>query len=101
MVGVELHGGMAAAACFTGALRHFTLAESLGGIESLVAHPASMTHASMSPQARQRAGIGDGLVRLSVGIEDERDLTDDLAQALERTLQRVPLSEPEGVRVDG
>ncbi len=64
------------------ALRWFTLAESLGGVESLVAHPASMTHASMTPEARQRAGISDGLIRLSVGIEDPADLIEDLRQAL-------------------
>ena len=64
------------------ALRWFTLAESLGGVESLVAHPASMTHASMTPEARQRAGIRDGLIRLSVGIEDAADLVEDLRQAL-------------------
>jgi len=63
-------------------LRWFALAESLGGIESLVAHPASMTHASMTPEARQRAGISDGLIRLSVGIEGLTDLIDDLNQAL-------------------
>ena len=64
------------------ALRWFTLAESLGGVESLVAHPASMTHASMTPEARRRAGISDGLIRLSVGIEDAADLIEDLRQAL-------------------
>lgn len=64
-------------------LRLFTLAESLGGVESLVAHPATMTHAAMEPQARKRAGIGDGLVRLSVGIEDPADLVADLRAALE------------------
>jgi cystathionine gamma-synthase len=63
-------------------LRWFTLAESLGGVESLVAHPASMTHASMTPEARKRAGISDGLIRLSVGIEDVEDLLEDLARAL-------------------
>jgi len=63
-------------------LRWFTLAESLGGVESLVAHPASMTHASMTPEARRRAGISDGLIRLSVGIEDAADLIEDLRQAL-------------------
>jgi len=63
-------------------LRWFTLAESLGGVESLVAHPASMTHASMTPEARKNAGISDGLIRLSVGLEDVRDLREDLAQAL-------------------
>ena len=63
-------------------LRWFTLAESLGGVESLVAHPASMTHASMTPEARKRAGITDGVVRLSVGIEDPADLLSDLDRAL-------------------
>jgi cystathionine gamma-synthase len=63
-------------------LRWFTLAESLGGVESLVAHPASMTHASMTPEARARAGIGDGVIRLSVGIEDPADLIADLDEAL-------------------
>jgi len=63
-------------------LRWFTLAESLGGVESLVAHPASMTHASMTPEARQRAGITDGVIRLSIGIEDPQDLIADLAEAL-------------------
>jgi cystathionine gamma-synthase len=63
-------------------LRWFTLAESLGGVESLVAHPASMTHASMTPEARLRAGITDGVIRLSVGIETPEDLIADLEQAL-------------------
>jgi cystathionine gamma-synthase len=63
-------------------LRWFTLAESLGGVESLVAHPASMTHASMTPEARARAGITDSLIRLSIGIEEPEDLIGDLARAL-------------------
>ena len=63
-------------------LRWFTLAESLGGVESLVAHPASMTHASMTPEARKRAGISDGLIRLSIGIEAAEDLIEDLERAL-------------------
>ena len=60
----------------------FTLAESLGGVESLVAHPATMTHAAMTPEQRATAGIGDGLVRLSVGLEHVEDLIADLDQAL-------------------
>jgi cystathionine gamma-synthase len=64
------------------ALRWFTLAESLGGVESLVAHPASMTHASMTPDARRRAGITDSVIRLSIGIEDPDDLVADLDRAL-------------------
>ena len=59
-----------------------TLAESLGGVESLVNHPALMTHASIPPEIRQEIGIHDNLLRLSVGIEDIEDLKDDLAQAL-------------------
>lgn len=68
---------------FVEPLRHFSLAESLGGVESLIAHPASMTHASMSAEARAVAGIHDTLIRLSVGIEDPRDLVDDLTRALD------------------
>jgi len=83
MLSLELAGGLDAAAAFIGGLRCFTLAESLGGVESLVSHPATMTHASMDPQARARAGITDGLVRLSVGIEDASDLLADVTAALE------------------
>jgi len=64
-------------------LRWFTLAESLGGVESLVAHPASMTHASMTPEARRRAGITDGVIRLSIGLEDPADLVADLREVLD------------------
>ncbi len=60
----------------------FTLAESLGGVESLVEHPALMTHASIPPEQRAAIGIDDGMVRLSVGIEDADDLIADLDQAL-------------------
>jgi cystathionine gamma-synthase len=84
MVSVELHGGADAVARFTATLRHFTLAESLGGVESLVAHPATMTHACMDEAERAAAGIGPGLVRLSVGIEDPRDLATDIARGLAR-----------------
>jgi cystathionine gamma-synthase len=63
-------------------LHWFTLAESLGGVESLVAHPASMTHASMTPEARRRAGITDSVIRLSIGIEEPEDLIADLEDAL-------------------
>ncbi|MFZ5607963.1 MAG: cystathionine gamma-synthase [Pseudomonadota bacterium] len=84
MLSLELEGGEAAVRAFLDGLRHFTLAESLGGVESLVAHPASMTHAAMSAQARAQAGISDGLLRLSVGIEHADDLVADLAAALQR-----------------
>lgn len=83
MISFELAGGLDAVGPFLRSLRVFTLAESLGGVESLVAHPATMTHASMEPEARQRAGIGDGLVRLSVGIEAADDLAADLTAALD------------------
>ncbi|MOA48523.1 Cystathionine gamma-synthase [compost metagenome] len=61
----------------------FTLAESLGGVESLIAHPATMTHAAMTPEARVVAGITDGLIRLSVGLEHQDDILADLVQALD------------------
>jgi len=83
MVSFELQGGLAAVRRFLDGLRLFSLAESLGGVESLVAHPASMTHAAMAPDARARAGIAETLVRLSIGIEDAADLVRDLAQALD------------------
>ncbi len=71
---------------FVEGLQCFTLAESLGGVESLIAHPATMTHAAMTPEARRAAGIGDGLLRLSVGIEHVDDLIADLQAALDRVL---------------
>ena len=81
MVSLDLDG-VDAVRAFVDGLECFTLAESLGGVESLVAHPATMTHAAMSPEVRAKAGIGDGLLRLSVGIEDLADLQADFAQAL-------------------
>ena len=89
MLSFEIAGGREAVRAFVEALRAFTLAEFLGGVESLVAHPATMTHAGMSPEARETAGIKDTLLRLSVGLEDERDLIDDLAQALEVSAGRL------------
>ena len=84
MLSVEIEGGEPAVRAFLDGLQCFTLAESLGGVESLVAHPATMTHAAMSPEAREAAGIGDGLLRLSVGIEHVDDLLADIEAALER-----------------
>ncbi|MFD0325974.1 O-succinylhomoserine (thiol)-lyase [Lysobacter gummosus] len=84
MLSVEIDGGVDAVRAFVNGLTCFTLAESLGGVESLVAHPATMTHAAMSAEARAAAGIGDGLLRLSVGIEHVDDLIADLEAALER-----------------
>lgn len=84
MVSFELRGGEPAVRAFLEGLKCFSLAESLGGVESLIAHPGSMTHAAMDPEALQRAGIGAGLLRLSVGIEDAGDLAQDLQAALGR-----------------
>jgi len=64
-------------------LKIFTLAESLGGVESLAGHPASMTHASIPKEEREKTGVVDSLIRLSVGIEDVDDLIEDLSQAIE------------------
>ncbi len=89
MVSFELSGGRAAVERFVPELRCFALAESLGGVESLIAHPATMTHAAMSPEAREAAGIAEGLLRLSVGIEDAEDLVADLTRGLEATRSRV------------
>jgi cystathionine gamma-lyase len=82
MVTAELRGGLAEARRFLERVEIFALAESLGGVESLIEHPAIMTHASLPPEQRAALGIGDALVRLSVGIEDEADLVADLDQAL-------------------
>jgi cystathionine gamma-lyase len=82
MLSAELAGGQPATRKFLSSLRVFTLAESLGGVESLVDHPASMTHASVPPAERAKTGITDELVRFSVGIEDEDDLIADLKAAL-------------------
>jgi cystathionine beta-lyase/cystathionine gamma-synthase len=82
MISLRLAGGVPAAHQFLTRTRLFSLAESLGGVESLIGHPASMTHASIPAELRQARGIDDGLVRLSVGIEDSDDLCDDLKCAL-------------------
>lgn len=78
MISFELEGSLENASAFLRALRVFACAESLGGVESLAEHPAIMTHASLPPEARRAVGIGDGLIRLSVGLEDPRDLVADL-----------------------
>ena len=82
MMSFELAGGVPAVRRFVRAVRGFTFAESLGGVESLVAHPATMTHVDMGAEGRARAGIGDGLLRLSVGLEH----VDDLLAGLDRGL---------------
>jgi len=83
MLSFELVGGVDAVRAIIENLEVFTLAESLGGVESLIAHPATMTHAAMTPEARKVAGITDGLLRLSVGLEHQDDLIADLVQALD------------------
>ena len=82
LVSFELRGGRKAVDAFVEEIEYFALAESLGGVESLVAHPATMTHASMDEHAQAAAGIGQGLLRLSVGIESAGDLVADLERAL-------------------
>ena len=84
MLTCVLRGGLPAARKFLQSLRLFVCAESLGGVESLIEHPAIMTHASVPPETRRKLGIDDGFIRLSVGIENGQDLVDDLLQALER-----------------
>jgi cystathionine gamma-synthase len=82
MLSFELVGGVESARTFLESLRLFSLAESLGGVESLCCHPATMTHAPLGPEGRRAAGIGDGLVRLSAGIEATDDLVADVRRAL-------------------
>lgn len=86
IVSVDLEGGVQAVRAFLAGLRCFSLAESLGGVESLVAHPMTMTHASMPPEVQQAAGLTPGLLRFSVGIEHPDDLVADMLDGLERAL---------------
>jgi cystathionine beta-lyase/cystathionine gamma-synthase len=85
MVSVELEGPAQRALDFASRLKYFSLAESLGGVESLISHPGRMTHGSIPAQERERRGVTDRLLRLSIGIEDADDLVDDLREALEAT----------------
>jgi cystathionine beta-lyase/cystathionine gamma-synthase len=84
MVCFEVHGGLETGKKLMDAVELWTLAENLGSVESLITHPVTMTHAAMPPTERAAAGITDGLVRLSVGLEDVEDLIDDLDSALDR-----------------
>lgn len=90
MITITLKGGISESRTFLESLQIFSLAESLGGVESLVEHPAIMTHASVDAEARRELGISDGLVRLSVGIEDADDLLGDLDQALDAIGRTAP-----------
>lgn len=87
MLSFEIAGGVNEVRKFVETLSVFTLAESLGGVESLIAHPASMTHAGMSLEARRIAGISDSLLRLSIGLESEADLLDDIARGFDALTQ--------------
>jgi cystathionine beta-lyase/cystathionine gamma-synthase len=84
MAWFEVEGGVAAGKKLMGLVDLWTLAENLGSVESLITHPVTMTHAAIEPEERLRIGITDGLVRISVGMEDAEDLIDDLRQALDR-----------------
>ncbi|NNK38300.1 MAG: PLP-dependent transferase [Xanthomonadales bacterium] len=84
IISIDVKGGLAETRAFLERVSIFSLAESLGGVESLINHPAIMTHASVPEDIRARLGISDSLVRLSVGVEDVEDLIDDLGQALNR-----------------
>lgn len=84
MLSFELKGGLEAGKVLMNNVKLAMLAVSLGGVESLIQHPASMTHAKMDRESKLKAGISDGLVRFAVGIEDVNDIIEDLAQALEK-----------------
>tara|TARA_B100000941_G_scaffold174269_1_gene124640 strand:- start:207 stop:599 length:393 start_codon:yes stop_codon:yes gene_type:complete len=82
IISIELNGGLEVSKSFLEKTKIFSLAESLGGVESLIEHPALMTHASVPAEIREKIGITDGLIRLSVGIESVEDLIEDIDQAL-------------------
>ena len=84
MISFVIRGGLKAAKAFMSNTELFACAESLGGVESLIGHPALMTHASVPKEIRQTLGIEDGLIRLSVGIEDVSDLISDLSNAFKK-----------------
>jgi methionine-gamma-lyase len=84
MLSFEVKGGVQAGRSLMNSLKLCSLAVSLGSVDTLVEHPASMTHAVMPKEMREKMGITDGLVRVSVGIEDKEDILDDFAQGLER-----------------
>lgn len=91
MMSIRVKGGEAEARAVLKATQVFTLAESLGGVESLIEHPATMTHASVEKHVREQLGITDNLIRLSVGIEDVEDLQNDLDHALQAARQTAKL----------
>lgn len=85
MISFYIKGGINNADKFLRSLKYFTLAESLGGVESLAENPALMTHGSVPPEVRKELGIEDNFIRLSVGIESEEDLVNDVKQALNKS----------------
>ena len=93
IVSFELDATLEETRAFTRRLNLWTLAESLGGVKSLFCHPATMTHASVEPEVRRSVGISDSLIRLSAGLEDVRDLIEDLEQALARTVRAKAVAE--------
>ena len=90
MIAFELKGGLQAGMGFMDALQLVTRAVSLGDAETLAQHPASMTHSTYTPEERVAHGISDGLVRLSIGLEDIEDVLADIAQALDKAVALVP-----------
>ncbi len=84
MLSFEFGGSYEQLKHFVGELKLFSLAESLGGVESLICHPASMTHRAMGEEALEEAGVSHQLLRLSVGLEDAQDLIEDLNQAFDK-----------------
>ena len=92
MLSFELEGGLEAVRRFVASLSVFTLAESLGGVESLVAHPATMTHVGMGEEGLKAAGIGNSLLRLSIGLEAASDLIADLEQGLKAASREAALA---------
>jgi methionine-gamma-lyase len=89
VISFELAGGYEAGEAMMNAVKLCTLAVSLGTVDTLIQHPASMTHSVMDPEIRRRAGITDGLVRLSVGIEEVADIIADLDQAMQKATAMV------------
>jgi len=98
IVAAELRGGAERIRAFVNHVRLWPLAESLGGVKSLLCHPATMTHAAVEPEERRRVGIGDGLLRFSVGLEAAEDLIEDLDRALRLTAQRAVPPKPTAQR---
>ncbi len=100
IVSVEFAGGIEFVRALVPKLRLWPLAESLGGVKSLLCHPATMTHAAVEPAERARIGIGDGLIRLSVGLEDPADLIEDLERAIFEASEQASVRVPKESRVN-